>query len=321
MALYGMADNNIQIPASRDGAMYNVFAGNSDFVIKDIGDEFEITYSATSLSITLGTGEGILCGRHVTEVTESATNTSIQLDANSTGYVVIRMDLTRPAGSETFLTAVSTPRRDDLNNGGTIADLVLYEYVTAATGIARFTDVRIIQAFRESLVVHASYNNSSITADKTYAQIMDSIDHGGQPIAIYNNTVMHLVDYNSSYVTFGLAFLTEAGETRIRIFASGAVSILQYPIAPTRYFATTLGAASSTYDNTIYTGGYKLTVTATSITSSMLCNVVFPNGDYIGNVTWITGAGKVDIYFDQNPNNKAIRVEWKLPTYTSATIG
>ena len=318
MALYGMADNNIQIPASRDGAMYNFFAGNSDFIIEGIGDEFEITYSATSLSITLGTGEGILCGRHVTEATENATNTSIQLDANSTGYVVIRMDLTRPAGSETFLTAVSTPRRDDLNGGGTIADLVLYEYVTAATGIARFTDVRSIQASLETLVVHASYNNSSVTADKTYVQIMDNINHGGQPIAIYNNMVMHLVEYNSSYVTFGLAFFTETGETRIRVFANGGVSIFHQPIAPTRYFATTLGAATATANSTIYSGGYLLTITNGTVMNTTDVEVEFPNGDYSGNVTWFTGDDhKILLYFDQNPNSKAIRVEWKTLTYTS----
>lgn len=88
----------------------------------------------------------------------------------------------------------------------------------------------------------------------------------------------------------------------------------------TRYYASTLGSASATSDSTIYSGGYKLTVSNSTITANCTAVVIFPNGDYSGNVTWETSAGKVDIYFDQNPNSKAIRVEWKTLTYSSATV-
>lgn len=146
MALYGMADNNVEIPAKRDGAIYNTFAGNQDYVIAGIGNEFEIESSATSFVLTLGTGEGIICGRHVTEVTENGANSMIQLEANSSGYVVIRMDLTRPAGTEAYFTTVQVLERDNLNANGTVCDLPLYGYVTGANGVTSFIDIRAISA-------------------------------------------------------------------------------------------------------------------------------------------------------------------------------
>ena len=93
-----------------------------------------------------------------------------------------------------------------------------------------------------------------------------------------------------------------------------------YGVAVTHYYAATLGAASATSDSTVYSGGYKLTISNSTITANSTAVIFFPSGDYSGNVTWITGAGKVDLYFDQNPNGKAIRVEWKTLTYTAATI-
>lgn len=146
MALFGMADNNVEIPAKRDGAIYNTFAGNQDYVIAGVGDEFEIEPSASSFVLTLGTGEGIVCGRHVTEVTDGGVNSMIQLTANSSGYVVIRMDLTRPAGTEAYFTTVQVLERDNLNANGTICDLPLYAYVTGENGVTSFIDMRDISS-------------------------------------------------------------------------------------------------------------------------------------------------------------------------------
>ena len=140
--LYGMANNNVVIPAQRDGALYNFLLGNQDYVFEGIGDEFEITPSASSYLITLGEGEGVVCGRHVTEATVNNANSMIQLEANSSGYVVIRVDLTRPVGTEAYLYATPTLQADDLNNGGTVRDLPLYSYVTNGSGVSTFTDIR-----------------------------------------------------------------------------------------------------------------------------------------------------------------------------------
>ena len=141
--LYGMANNNVIIPAERDGALYNFLLGNQDYVFEGIGDEFEITPSASSFILTLGTGEGVVCGRHVTE---TAGDTVLQLAQNSSGYVVIRVDLTQVAGSEAYLYATPTLQQDNLNDTGTIHDLPLYQYQTNASGVSSFVDVRNISA-------------------------------------------------------------------------------------------------------------------------------------------------------------------------------
>ena len=140
--LYAMADNNVVIPAERDGALYNFLMGGQDYVFANIGDAFEITPSSTSFLITLGTGEGVVSGRHITEETVNGANSMIQLDANSSGYVVIRVDLTRPVGTEAFLYATPVLSAQDLNNNGTVHDLPLYQYTTNASGVSSFTDVR-----------------------------------------------------------------------------------------------------------------------------------------------------------------------------------
>lgn len=141
--LYGMANNNVIIPAERDGALYNFLLGNQDYIFKGVGNEFKITPSSSSFILTLGTGEGVVCGRHVTE---TAGDTVLQLAQNSSGYVVIRVDLTQVAGSEAYLYATPTLQQDNLNDTGTIHDLPLYLYQTNASGVSSFVDVRNISA-------------------------------------------------------------------------------------------------------------------------------------------------------------------------------
>ena len=141
--LYGMANNNVIIPAERDGALYNFLLGNQDYIFKGVGNEFEITPSSSSFILTLGTGEGVVCGRHVTE---TAGDTVLQLTQNSSGYVVIRIDLTQVPGSEAYLFATPTLQQENLNGNGTVHDLPLYRYATNASGVSSFVDVRNISA-------------------------------------------------------------------------------------------------------------------------------------------------------------------------------
>lgn len=140
--LYGMANNNVIIPAERDGALYNFLLGGQDYVFDGIGNEFAITSSSSSFMLTLGTGEGVVCGRHVTE---DGTNPSIlQLTPNTSGYVVIRIDLTQVPGAEAYLFATPTLQQDNLNSNGSVHDLPLYRYQTNGSGVSSFVDVRNI---------------------------------------------------------------------------------------------------------------------------------------------------------------------------------
>lgn len=171
-----------------------------------------------------------------------------------------------------------------------------------------------------TMVVNITQSGSTYTADKTHAQILAEINNGGQPVAVLNGgTVLQLVGYSSTQIVFG-EFPQATGLGRFYITNANAVNFITSNISPTNYYATTLGSASASSDSTVYSGGYKLTVTASTITANSTAVVFFPNGDYSGNVTWETAAGKVDLYFDQNPNSKAIRVEWKETLAVSATI-
>lgn len=127
--------------AERDGALYN-FVTNGDFIFKGIGNEFKATYSTLSLLVTVLSGDGVICGRHVTEKKINNANSQIALPSNSTGYLTIRMDLSQT--TDTFLYCTDTLVKGNLNNGDTIRDLPLYAYVTGANNILSFVDMRPI---------------------------------------------------------------------------------------------------------------------------------------------------------------------------------
>lgn len=145
MALSIMANGGGFVTAKQDGAMYNALSQDEDYVISGIGNEFECEVIEDTLLVSLGTGLGVICGRSVYEVTEKNTNSRIQLDSNDSGFLVIRMDLTKPAGSETTLTTTPTLYRENINGTGKICDLPLYSYTTGATSVTSFIDVREIK--------------------------------------------------------------------------------------------------------------------------------------------------------------------------------
>lgn len=142
MALQIMSNNGGYISAKRDGAFLASVSGKKDFIIKGIGDQFKCTYATGSLIVTVGTGRALVCGRHAWEVAEDGSNTTIELPRNSTGYIAIRFDMTRPAGSEVYIGATLTIRTENINANGTYHDLALYKYVTGSDAITSLTDVR-----------------------------------------------------------------------------------------------------------------------------------------------------------------------------------
>ena len=202
---------------------------------------------------------------------------------------------------------------DALPTGGTAGQVLTKQ--SSTDGDAAWEDPQ----GGDPMVVNITYANGTYSADKTYAEIMANINAGGQPVAKYGDNILQVVRYSSSQVVFG-ELPQSTGIGRFYISNANTVTYILSTISPTNYYATTLGSASATSDSTVYSGGYKLTVSNTTITANSTAVVFFPNGDYSGNVTWITSTGKVDLYFDQNPNGYAIRVEWKTLNYSSATI-
>lgn len=171
-----------------------------------------------------------------------------------------------------------------------------------------------------TMVVNITQSGSTFTADKTFAEITAEINNGGFPIALYQSWVLPLAVVSTTSVTFGYLAAT-SGIAGFSISNADSVTYTSYLISPTRYYAKTLGSAEAVSDSTIYSGGYLLTITNDRVTNTTDVEVEFPNGDYSGNLTWITGDDhKILLYFDQNPNGKNIRVEWKTLTYTAASV-
>lgn len=138
-----MADNNQNITASQDGAIYDVFGGRQNFIIADIGDEFELTSNTTSLVVSVGSGEAIISGRHISATQDN----SITLSASATLYLCLRIDLTQPQGSEGKLVALSSEEAiesQNLNSAGTICDILLYQIQTSVNGVSSTADKRTI---------------------------------------------------------------------------------------------------------------------------------------------------------------------------------
>lgn len=150
MSFKVMADNNQSISVSQDGAMYNAFAGNQDFIIAGIGNEMRVGYNATSLSVSLGTGEAVIDGRHITA---QGTNTLV-LSSSQSGYLVLRYDLS--LGSIVSLVSTTTLKEENLNNGGRVRDLVLGYYTTNSVGVTSFDDRRKVLSSIEPAVARTA---------------------------------------------------------------------------------------------------------------------------------------------------------------------
>lgn len=135
-----MADNGELISASQDGAMYDIFANQRRFVINGIGNNLEVGNNTTSLNVTLGTGECVIRGRHVTNTAP----VTLQLSPNTTGVLILRLD--NSSNTATFMSVASDSQvtNGNVNNISTTADLLLGSYTTNASGVTTFTDRRTI---------------------------------------------------------------------------------------------------------------------------------------------------------------------------------
>lgn len=136
MSFLVMADNSIDISAKRDGALYNALGGNVDFIFSGLGQEYAL--SNVGLTVTVDSGEAIVHGRHVT-ATES---NSIQLPPNESGYLVIRVDLSRPVGEEAYLFATPSLSQEEINWSGIVYDMPLAQFTTNTLDIGSLIDVR-----------------------------------------------------------------------------------------------------------------------------------------------------------------------------------
>lgn len=172
MAIKVMADCGDQVlyTAEELGAVLRTFSNNTDYIIKGIGNQMAMTSSSSSLQVTVKTGEAVMCGRFVM----IKSNETITLPANTTGKLVLRIDLTQPVTFEGKLAYVTgSAKSDNLNNTGTGQyDLVLAEFVTGASGVTTLTDKRVISdssgsgsevQYVEQIIVRKDTNESTLS--------------------------------------------------------------------------------------------------------------------------------------------------------------
>ncbi len=174
MAFKAMADNNVPIPVRYDASLYDTFTDKTDFIFKGIDDEFKITYGTGTLKVTLGTGGCVIDGRHV--FNDSEGTISLQLDANNSGYLVIRYDLTQSVGSEASFMAVSALETGDLNTTGVKKDLLLAQYKTNDTGVTSFIDLRVYESMKTDIkLITLSTSWSYDSTNNYYTQNVDLV--------------------------------------------------------------------------------------------------------------------------------------------------
>lgn len=148
--LKAMADNNINITTREDACLYDAIAGQETYVLKGIDNELMIDSRVDSLLVSLKRGGGVIRGRHFYEFGDSST---LILPASSSGFIVIRYDLTQTAGREVMLLGVPLVLSHNINNdGGVVCDLVLYSYVTNEIGVTSLIDKRTFYNDGKSIV-------------------------------------------------------------------------------------------------------------------------------------------------------------------------
>ena len=137
-----LKDTGADFPISSniDGSVYAI--ATQDCVIGGMGDEFSVTTSASSLSLTFTQGSvAVLCGNAFWLTVDE----TVTLPANSTFNLCARIDTSKPngqTGSFECLTEAGM-KNNNINNGG-IRDLILYTITTSANGVTSIVDKRTI---------------------------------------------------------------------------------------------------------------------------------------------------------------------------------
>lgn len=173
-----MCDNGVPISAAQDGAMYDALGQQQSYVIDGIANNMAIGYNASSLNVTLASGECVIRGRHIT----NTASVTLTLPANSSRYIVLRY-----ASSDDSVSFMATTTTTDgnINNGNVTADLVLAYVTTNATGVSNFRDYRTLSTnlFKKYRLVTWRTNSYNPGTTPTRAQLGDIC------ICSYNNTI------------------------------------------------------------------------------------------------------------------------------------
>lgn len=130
------------VTSKMDGAVYNAALGG-DYVFKDIGDEFELQYSATSLRVSFNAGSEGIIGGGFFQVKEIE---YINLPANRTIYLTARITPGAQAGSTGSFEKCDANNmfHENINGNGSRRDMLLYIITTNGSGVTNVVDQRKI---------------------------------------------------------------------------------------------------------------------------------------------------------------------------------
>lgn len=168
---------DVNISAIRDRAMFDSFANNQSYVIKGIGDELSVDYSAQSFQVTLGTGEAVICGG---SMISEGTPDLLTLGSNETGYICIEIDLAQTGTNVCRFVNVAELTQENINDGSSMVyDFPLYQYTTTENGVQNMVDVRSISSGATGLIelntnsfnsLPLVINDNRITSDHVVAE-------------------------------------------------------------------------------------------------------------------------------------------------------
>ncbi len=137
MTLEGFTFDFMKVTPGMDAQLYNTL-NKGDSIVDGFGDELSV--KASGLTVTVGTGAASVKGRFIRNTTPLAVNTP----ANSTGFVVLTIDLTKnntftgspgddnykPVNNQIRIECVASLTQQDLFNGGSIFHWPLAAYTS-----------------------------------------------------------------------------------------------------------------------------------------------------------------------------------------------
>lgn len=259
-----MNDNNINILSKEDASHYWGLSNfRNDYILQNVGNAFLSSYSG--LVVTIGTGQGSAYGRHFVNDEE----VTFTLPASTTAYLVFEIDLSKPAGSELSVTTKTVLDQDDLANNGILYDIPIYRFVTNATTVTTFTDVRKMYT-RESYLKTETLSTAEINTLLKYKFDLGSVGGVKSTQSATGYILLNAVDLNTvTYTGIYYCSLTPQRPTStngwMQVFGGGSDTKQVYHLvgtsSQTTYARTLSGGTWSSWklisgQIQLSTGGY-----------------------------------------------------------------
>jgi len=189
-----------QITSSMDGAVYRSAVGS--MICEGIGDEFALTYNATSLTVSFNAGsECVICGNFF----KVKATTSITLPASSTIYLCARIDTSQASGSTGSFQALTSAQitNGNINGNDSTCDLLLYVITTNASGVTGVVDRRCIRG--DGI---GGITTGTLTAGQTSITITDARIDSNSAISVFVDNSHYGVNPETITVNTGNVVLT-----------------------------------------------------------------------------------------------------------------